>query len=150
MHKTLIALLFTATLPAMAMAMPEDGPRSNGACHQQGSYHHGKHAGGSVFKEFDLTREQRQQIGKLMGEQMHERRAITQRYLDKLPAAEQKAMQAEHEAAKSKTHSEIRALLTPEQQTAFDERQKKMQERRAERAEFEAWKAQKADKAKAE
>lgn len=152
MHKTLIALLFTATLPAMAMAMPEEGQRSNGAHHQnghhQGSNQHGKHAGGSMFKDLDLTREQRQQIGKLMGEQMHNRRAITQRYLDKLPAAEQKAMQAEHATAKSKTHSEIRALLTPEQQTAFDQRQKKMQERRAERAEFEAWKAQKADKAK--
>lgn len=154
MHKTLIALLLTATLPAMAMAMPADGQRSSSAHHQggyhQGSYHHGKHAGGAMFKDLDLTREQRQQIGKLMGAQMHERRAITQRYLDKLPAAEQKAMQAEREAARSKTHSEIRALLTAEQQKAFDERQKKMQERRAERAEFEAWKAQKADKAKAE
>ena len=159
MHKTLIALLFTATLPALAMAMPADGQRMNGAQYQgghhqegqrQGGYQHGKHAGGAMFKDLDLTREQRQQVGKLMGEQMHERRAITQRYLDKLPAAEQKAMQDEREAAKSKTHSEIRALLTPEQQKAFDEHQKAMQERRAERAEFEAWKAQKADKAKAE
>jgi len=154
MHKTLIALLFAATLPAMAMAMPEDGQRSNGAQHQdqhqQGSQRYDKHAGESMFKDLDLTREQRQQIGKLMGEQMHNRRAITQRYLDKLPAAEQKAMQAEHATAKSKTHSEIRALLTPEQQTAFDQRKKKMQEQRAERAEFNTWKAQKADKAKAQ
>ena len=41
----------------------------------------------------------------------------------------------------------IRAQLKPDQQKTFDEIQKKMEERRAERAEFEAWKAEKDKKA---
>ncbi|WP_137888184.1 Spy/CpxP family protein refolding chaperone [Pseudomonas sp. 2FE] len=135
MRKTLIAVLFAAALPTFAMAMPEGGPR------------HGGEHGSQMFKELDLSKEQRHAIGKLMGEQMHSRHEITQRYLDKLPAAEQKAMQDELKAKHDKTQSEIRALLKPEQQKQFDELQKKQQERRAERAEFEAWKAQKEQKA---
>ena len=55
-------------------------------------------------------------------------------------------MQQELEAARKQQHDSIRALLKPEQQKDFDELVKKMEERRAERAEFEAWKAEK-DKA---
>lgn len=135
MRKTLIALLFAATLPAAALAMPEHGQRHGGE-------HHGRH----FFQELNLNPEQRQQIGKLMGGQMQERHAITQRYLDKLPAAEQQAMDAELQAAKTQRQDAIRALLEPEQQKAFDEQQKKREERRAERAEFKAWKAQQASK----
>ena len=135
MRKILIALLFTATLPAIALAMPADGHRPDG-----------QHQGRQLFKELDLSQEQRQQVGKLMGGQMHTRQEITQRYLDKLPAAEQQALQADLKAAEAKTQSEIRALLKPEQQKAFDEQLKKMAERRAERAEFQAWKAQQANK----
>jgi len=114
--------------------MPEDGPR------------HGGEHGSRMFKELDLSKEQQRDIRKLMGEQMKNRHDITQRYLDKLPAAEQKAMQDELKAAKDKQHSAIRALLTPEQQKAFDEHQKKMNERRAERQEFKAWQAEQAKK----
>lgn len=135
MRKTLIALLFAATLPAVALAMPEHGQRHGGE-------HHGRH----FFKELNLSQEQRQQIGKLMGGQMKERHAITQRYLDKLPATEQQAMKAELQAAETQRQDAIRALLEPEQQKAFDEQQKKREERRAERAEFQAWKAQQASK----
>lgn len=135
MRKTLIALLFAATLPAVALAMPEHGQRHGGE-------HHGRH----FFKELDLSQEQRQQIGKLMGGQMKERHSITQRYLDKLPAAEQQAMKAELQAAETQRHDAIRALLEPAQQKAFDEQQKKREERRAEQAEFQAWKAQQASK----
>ncbi|WP_271408405.1 Spy/CpxP family protein refolding chaperone [Pseudomonas sp. Q1-7] len=135
MRKTLTALLLAATLPTLAMAMPEGGPR-----HERGF-------GGHLFKELNLTQEQRHEIGKLMREQMKARHEITQRYLDKLPAAEKKAMQDELKAAESKNRDAIRSQLKPEQQKAYDDLQKKMEERRAERAEFEAWKAEKAKKA---
>ncbi|WP_375738363.1 Spy/CpxP family protein refolding chaperone [Pseudomonas boanensis] len=136
MRKTLTALLLAAALPTVAMAMPEGGPR-----HEHG------YGGARMFKELDLTREQRQEIGKLMREQMKSRHEITQRYLGKLPAAERKAMQDELKAAETKNHDAIRAQLKPEQQQAFDDLQKKLEERRAERAEFEAWKAEKDKKA---
>ena len=137
MRKTLTALLFAAALPTVALAMPDEGPRHGG---MRGEPHD------MMFKELDLSREQRESIGKLMREQMKSRHDITQRYLDKLPEAEQKAMQQELEAARKQQHDSIRALLKPEQQKDFDDLVKKMEERRAERAEFEAWKAEK-DKA---
>ncbi|VVO31699.1 Spy/CpxP family protein refolding chaperone [Pseudomonas fluorescens] len=145
MRKTLIALMFAAALPTVAMAMPEgsgpmgpmDGPR-----HGQ----HGQHGKGP-YSELDLSREQRQQIGKLMGEQMRARHQLIDTYLEKLPAAEQKALKDELAAKHQKTESEIRGLLKPEQQKEFDAIQKKHAERRAEWAEFKAWKAQQPKKA---
>lgn len=138
MRKTLTALLLTLTLPTLAMAMPD------GASHHGGG--HGDRHGSRMFKDLDLSQEQHREIRKLMGEQMKSRHEITQRYLEKLPVAEQKAMQDELKAAKDKQHSTIRDLLKPEQQKAFDEHQKNMQERRAERAAFNAWKAEQASK----
>ncbi|MNP70149.1 hypothetical protein D3C76_1663410 [compost metagenome] len=79
-----------------------------------------------------------------MGEQMKSRHDITQKYLDKLPAADQKALKDELKAKEDKTQSDIRALLKPDQQKQFDEMQKKRAERRAEWAEFQNWKAEKA------
>lgn len=140
MRKTLTALLLTLTLPTLAMAMPDGGP------HHGDGYGHGGGHGSRMFKDLDLSQEQHREIRKLMGEQMKSRHEITQRYLEKLPAAEQKAMQDELRTAKDKQHSTIRDLLKPEQQKAFDEHQKKMQERRAERAAFNAWKAEQASK----
>lgn len=138
MRKTLTALLLALTLPTLAMAMPDGGSHHGGG--------HGDRHGSRMFKDLDLSQEQHREIRKLMGEQMKSRHEITQRYLEKLPAAEQKAMQDELKAAKDKQHSTIRDLLKPEQQKAFDEHQKKMQERRAERAAFNAWKAEQASK----
>ncbi len=135
MRKTLIALLLAATLPAVAMAMPEDGKR------------HGGEHGAQMFKQLDLSKEQRQAVGKLMREQMTSRRDITQRFLDKLPAAEKTAMQDELKAAKSKNQQAIRALLKPEQQKIYDAEVQKMAERHAEMAEFQAWKTQRDAKA---
>lgn len=141
MRKTLIALMFAAALPTVAMAMPEgtgpmDGPR-------HGEHMHGK----GPYSQLDLSREQRQQIGKIMGEQMRERQHLIDTYLEKLPAADQKALKDQLAAKHQKTESEIRALLKPEQQKQFDEIQKKQAERRAEWAEFKAWKAQQPQKA---
>ncbi|MGH8630532.1 MAG: Spy/CpxP family protein refolding chaperone [Burkholderiales bacterium] len=135
MRKTLTALLFAAALPTVALAMPDAGPQ------------HGGGHGPRLFQELDLSQEQRHAVGKLMREQMKSRHETTQRYLDKLPAAERNALQVELAAMVKQTQGEIRALLKPEQQKQFDELQRKREERRAERAEFEAWKAQRAPKA---
>ncbi|MCW3150775.1 Spy/CpxP family protein refolding chaperone [Stutzerimonas stutzeri] len=139
MRKSLIALLLVTTLPAAAMAMP-GGMRDGGPCP------HGGKQGPRMFQELDLTREQQREMRKLMGEQMQQRRDVTQRYLDKLPEAERQAMQDELQAGRDKTHQSMRALLKPEQQKAFDESLKKMEEKRAERAEFLKWKAERDQK----
>ena len=138
MRKTLTALFIAAALPTFAMAAPAANdlppPPMEGG-HMMGQ--HGPRHGGPM-KELDLTREQRQQMGKLMGEQMKARHEITQRYLAKL-----KALKDELKASHEKTQKDIRALLTPEQQKKFDELQKKREQRKAEWAEFQQWKADK-------
>jgi Spy/CpxP family protein refolding chaperone len=144
MRKTLIALMFAAALPTVAMAMPDgtgrmgpmDGPRHGGQMHDKGPY-----------SQLDLSREQRQQIRKIMGEQHHERREVVQKYLAKLSPADQKAMKDEMASRHEKVDAQIRGLLKPEQQKEFDAIQKKRTERRAEWAEFKAWKAQQPQKA---
>ena len=133
MRKTLTALLLAATLPTLAFAMP---------MHDGGPRHHDR--GHSMFKELNLSKEQRQEFRKLMGEQMKTHRDITKRYLDKLPEAEKQAMNKELDKARADQHKALRDLLNPEQQKAFDEHQKKMQERRAERQAFKAWQAEQA------
>lgn len=142
MRKTLTALLVAAALPVTAMAWPGHAPEHRfgpDAPHHQGM--HGKRAGG--FHELDLTREQRQQIGRIMREQHKAHREIHQRYLDKLPQKEREAMQKEFRDNREKRQQEIRGVLTPEQQKRFDERRKQMEERRAEWKEFQQWKAEK-------
>ena len=133
MRKTLIALAFATTLPAIALAMPGHG------------HHDGKRAP-HMFEQLDLSKEQQRDMRKLMGEQMKNHHAITQRYLDKLPEAERKAMRDELQTSKQNTHQKIRDLLEPEQQKRFDEMHKKMEEKRAERAEFQQWKAERDSK----
>ncbi|MDP3846145.1 MAG: LTXXQ domain protein [Pseudomonas sp.] len=123
MRKSLIALLFAASLPALAHAMPEDGQRQHAE--------RGQH----LFKQLNLDQQQRMAVGKLMREQMQARHSITQSFLDKLPAAEQKAMQEQLAAAKAKNDQAIRALLNPEQQKAYDDALKQLEQRRAVKAE---------------
>ncbi|WP_397376965.1 LTXXQ domain protein [Pseudomonas sp.] len=139
MRKTLTAVLLALTLPTLAMAMPDGGPRHGGE-------HRGEH-GSRMFKELDLSKEQHREIRKLMGGEMKSRHEITQRYLDKLSASDKQAMQAEIKTAQDKQQSAIRALLKPEQHKAFDEQLKKMQDRQTEMAEFKAWKAEKTQQA---
>ena len=142
MRKTLIALMFAAALPTVAMAAPGgDGPMGP----RHGGDHHGR--GDAPYSQLDLTREQRQEIRKLMGDQMHDRKQLVEKYLEKLPAADQKALKDEMKAKHDKTQSEIRAVLKPEQQKRFDEMQKQHAERQAEWKEFKDWKASKAQKA---
>lgn len=122
------------------------GPES----HMMGGPGHGEHGPrgkGGPFSQLDLSKEQREQIRKLMGDQWHARKDLVKKYLDKLPAADQKAMQDEIAAGKQKTQTDIRAVLKPDQQKKYDEIVKKQAERRAEWKEFQAWKAQQAQKA---
>lgn len=147
MRKTLSALLLAATLPALAIAAP--GSDDMGPRHMRGDGYHGGHMyqGGHMMKGMDLTAEQRQQIRSQMREQVKSQHEITQRYLDKLPAADKAAMQKELQDNRDKAAKIIRDALTPEQQKRYDEMQKEREARRAERAEFEAWKAERDKKA---
>jgi len=129
MRKTLIAALFAATLPTLAMAMPEGGPHHDG----------GRHA---PFAQLDLSADQKQKMQDIMRQQMRSHREITQRYLAKLPEAERNAMRDEQMRREEQTRQQIRELLNPEQQKRFDEMHEKMQAKRAERAEYEQWKAE--------
>ena len=61
---------------------------------RHGGQMHGMHRKGP-FNKLDLTPEQRQQIGKMMGDQWHGRSEMVQKYLAKLSPADQKAMQDE-------------------------------------------------------
>lgn len=145
MRKTLTALLFATALPTLAIAAPMDGgsPMDGGACpHMKEG-----HGGHGMMHGLNLSAEQRQKIGGAMHEQMQSQRDITKRYLDKLPAADQAAMKKEQEASREKQQKAIRDVLTAEQQKKFDEMQKDMEKRRAEREEFETWKAERAKKA---
>ena len=78
-----------------------------------------------------------------MRERKDDPREITQKYLGKLPQAEQDALKKELETARLEHDKAIRGILTAEQQKTFDSRKAEMEKRRAERAEFEAWKAAK-------
>ena len=69
MRKTLTALLIAAALPTVALAAtpaPTDAPPPAPFMKDHGpGMHRGEHGG--PFRELNLTQDQRQQIGKLMG-----------------------------------------------------------------------------------
>lgn len=143
MRKTLTALLIAATLPVTAMAMPGHAPEHRAG--HDAAHHkvmHGKHTAGG-FQGMDLTREQRQSIGRIMREERKAHHEIHQRYLDKLPQKEREAMRKEFADNRDKRQKDVRAVLTPEQQKRFDEMGKKKAERAAEWREFQEWKASK-------
>lgn len=146
MRKTLIALMFAAALPTVAMAMPGDQGPMGGPQDGHGYSQH-MHGGKGAYKELNLTREQREQIRKIMGEQMQGRHQLVDKYLQKLSPADQKAMKDEMAASRDKAKAEVRALLKPDQQQKFDAIQKKQAERKAEWAQFKEWKAQQPQKA---
>ncbi|MCP1622262.1 Spy/CpxP family protein refolding chaperone [Pseudomonas nitroreducens] len=147
MRKTLTALLIAAALPTVALAAtpaPTDAPPPAPFMKDHGPGMHGPRGEhGGMFRELNLTQDQRQQVGKLMGDSMKDRRAITEKYWNKLPEADRKAMQEELKANRDKSEASIRGILTPEQQKKFDELKKQREQRKAEWAEFQTWKAQK-------
>jgi protein CpxP len=132
MRKSITALFIALALPTLAMATPPEEHRSGP----------GGERGPGLFQELDLSKEQQRQVHRLLGEHINHERELTQRYLDKLPAAEKQALGKERKALRDKQQAAIRALLTPEQQKTFDEESAKMEERQADREAFEAWKAQ--------
>ena len=142
MRKTLTALLLAASLPTLAMAATQES-HVHKPMHGE---HHSRSAG--MFKDLNLTAEQREKVGKLMREHRNDPREITQKYLNKLPQSDRDAMKKELESARQEHDKALRAILTPEQQKTLDARKAQMEKRRAERAEFEAWKAEKAKQAK--
>ncbi|MBC9250034.1 LTXXQ domain protein [Pseudomonas alcaligenes] len=146
MRKTLTALLLAAALPTLAMASPAEGPR--GPAPDCGMAAHGEHRGPGMdmFKDLNLTPEQREQFAKLMHERKDNPREITRKYLDKLPEADKQAMKKELETARQEHDKAIRAILTPEQQKLFDQHKQEREKQRAEREEFEAWKAERDSK----
>lgn len=145
MRKTLIALLLASALPALAMAAPGDDHRGRDC--NKGPHGEHQRGGGKMFDGLNLTPEQREQVGKLMRERKDDPREITRKYLDKLPAADKAAMKKELDTARLDHDKAFNAILTPEQQKVFAEQKQKMEKRRAEREEFEAWKAQRDQKA---
>ncbi|WP_347904691.1 LTXXQ domain protein [Pseudomonas purpurea] len=145
MRKTLIALMFAAALPTVAMAMPE-GQGPTGPMDGHGYSEH-MHGGKGPYRELNLSREQREQIRKLIGAQMQARKQLVDQYLQKLSPSDQQALKDQMAAGRQKTESDVRALLKPDQQQKFDAIQKKQAERKAEWAQFQAWKAQQPQKA---
>ncbi|MCL7462056.1 LTXXQ domain protein [Pseudomonas sp. NW5] len=153
MRKTLTALLIAAALPTLAFAgpgkgagHPEDCPMGGKGYHQGHHGHYG-HAAGHSLHGLDLTHEQRQTLREAQRTQMKEHHAIVQRYLNKLSAADQAAMEKDLQANRDAQQKTLRDTLTDEQRQRYDELQKQREARRAERAEFEAWKAERAQKA---
>ena len=126
-------------LIVLAFAMPAMDGQGPMHC-MQGMEHGAKHAG----KALNLSAEQRQALRKLKAEQFKTQHEITQRYLDKLPEAERKALAAERKAAQDKEQAGIKAQLNPEQLKAFEAQQAERDKRRAEWQEFQDWKAKKA------
>lgn len=147
MRKTLIALLLASALPTLALAMPEGAPREHMHCGQNEMRGEHRGPGMQMFKDLDLSAEQREQMGKLMRERKNSPQQITQKYLDKLSETDKQAMHKELENSRLEHDKAIRAILTPEQQKTFDAHKVEMDKRRAEREEFEAWKAEKDSKA---
>jgi Spy/CpxP family protein refolding chaperone len=152
MRKTLIALMFATALPTIAMAAPGDGPDNGpgfgpGGPGGPGEMMDHRRGGDGPFADLDLSPEQRGQIGRLMHDEREHGREITDKYLQKLSPADQKALRDEMQASRAKVQADVRAVLKPDQQKEFDAMKKKQDERRAEWAEFQAWKAQKGQKA---
>ncbi len=155
MHKTLSCLLLAAmlplsVLPAVAAPGNPDCPLMDGDGGHYGRMHgeragHGAH-GAHGLAALQLSDEQHAAVRKAMRDYLQAERDRVQAYLERLPAAEKAAMQKDAEASRAARDQAIRSVLTPEQLKQYQSLQDDMEKRRAERAEFEAWKAQRESK----
>ena len=91
-----------------------------------------------------LTPKQNEGMRKILGDQAQANFKIKQKYFDKLPDADKKAMLDELNQNREDSMKKMRALLTPEQQKQMDERKQQQEQRMKEWQEFQQWKAQKA------
>ena len=138
MRKLMPAVLFAALLPTLTLAATQDGPEITPPPH--GKLVDGGPRGDGPLRGLKLTAEQREQVGKLMGEERQQQREIVKSYLDKLPEDQRKALHDQLDGNRDKTRQSIRALLKPDQQKRFDEMEKKREDRAKEWAEFQQWK----------
>jgi len=114
-----------------------------GYCGQYSSEYRDRSYGKRDFKDLNLTREQKEQIKNIRHEQHKNMFAIRDKYWNKLPNAEQQAMQKELNQSKLNSNNQIKKLLNKEQQAKFDDRQKQRDINRQEWDEFQKWKANK-------
>lgn len=148
MKKFIPALLLTTSIPLLAMAAPPAPPAQPAPPHAVPGdvppppHKAGPHAAG--FK--NLTPEQHAKMREIMQTQDKKRKEITRKYLDRLPEAEKKAMHDELNQSREDASKAIRAILTPEQQKAFDEQKTKRDAHMKEWKEFQEWKANQAKK----
>lgn len=138
MRKSLLALVFTAALPTIALA----GPMSEGCPFDGANYkEHAEIPHG--LKSLDLTPEQLKAISKAADEQRDTKKDILTRYLEKLSADDKAALQKDLLANKAARDKTIRQVLTPEQLKKFEEKKEKAKAMHAEWEEFQKWKAEK-------
>ncbi|MDC7827793.1 MULTISPECIES: Spy/CpxP family protein refolding chaperone [Pseudomonas] len=138
MRKLMPAVLFAALLPTLTLAATQDSTDITPPPH--GKLMDGGPRGDGPLRGLKLTPEQREQVGKLMGEERQQQREIVKSYLDKLPEDQRKALHDQLDGNRDKTRQSIRALLKPDQQKRFDEMEKKREDRTKEWAEFQQWK----------
>jgi len=138
MRKLMPAVLFAALLPTLTLAATQDSTDIIPPPH--GKLMDGGPRGDGPLRGLKLTPEQREQVGKLMGEERQQQREIVKSYLDKLPEDQRKALHDQLDGNRDKTRQSIRALLKPDQQKRFDEMEKKREDRAKEWAEFQQWK----------
>lgn len=138
MRKLMPAVLFAALLPTLTLAATQDSTDITPSPH--GKLMDGGPRGDGPLRGLKLTPEQREQVGKLMGEERQQQREIVKSYLDKLPEDQRKALHNQLDGNRDKTRQSIRALLKPDQQKRFDEMEKKREDRTKEWAEFQQWK----------
>ena len=138
MRKLMPAVLFAALRPTLTLAATQDSTDITPPPH--GKLMDGGPRGDGPLRGLKLTPEQREQVGKLMGEERQQQREIVKSYLDKLPEDQRKALHDQLDGNRDKTRQSIRALLKPDQQKRFDEMEKKREDRAKEWAEFQQWK----------
>ena len=125
-------------MPTLTLAATQDS--ADIAPPPHGKLMDGGPRGDGPLRGLKLTPEQREQVGKLMGEERQQQREIVKSYLDKLPEDQRKALHDQLDGNRDKTRQSIRALLKPDQQKRFDEMEKKHEDRAKEWAEFQQWK----------
>lgn len=135
MRKVALALALAIALPSMVIAAEApDVDHKSPPPHEQGKpgdhEGHRDHGQGKFEKDLDLTKDQSKAARKEFREGMRERFEITKKYLDKLPKADQEAMQAELKQAEQKHLDGFLKLLTPEQKIKAEAFHKEHQERK--------------------
>lgn len=132
-HATLGALLCVAAATLAACAHTQQAPPSDSASPRGQGQHDGdgsrmRHRGGDhgdMLKDLNLTKEQHEQV-----KAIHDRYRQQAESLRKNGAGRDSTSREQFRSMRKQEMSEIRAILTPDQQKQFDDKTAKMQERR--------------------